>query len=134
MSKTAHTPGLLELHDEQEERQAIEIHPVGDEDGLTTIADVLWASSETAIRRKEGLANAHRLCACWNACQGISTEAVEDGVVKELREACQALADEAMQYCNTSICRDPFLWPDAKLSARIDAARAAIAKATNTKG
>ena len=32
-------------------------------------------------------ANARRLAACWNACEGLSTEALEAGMVKELLDA-----------------------------------------------
>ncbi len=38
-------------------------------------------------------ANAFRIVAAVNACAGISTEALEQGVVKELVEACQKAAD-----------------------------------------
>lgn len=30
--------------------------------------------------------NARRLVACWNACDGISTEELEDGAIQKLRE------------------------------------------------
>lgn len=35
--------------------------------------------------------NARRLKTCWNACDGISTEALEAGVVKALLAACKAV-------------------------------------------
>lgn len=39
----------------------------------------------------DGLANARRIVAAVNACKGISTEALEGGIVEELREACKSL-------------------------------------------
>jgi hypothetical protein len=36
-------------------------------------------------------ASARRIVACVNACEGIPTEALEDGVVRELIEALQAI-------------------------------------------
>ena len=57
-----HTPGQIELHNEQPERQAIEIHPVGDELGTTVIADVLWET----VSKDEAIANAERLVLAWN--------------------------------------------------------------------
>ncbi len=38
-------------------------------------------------------ANAHRIVAAVNACEGISTEALEGGVVKELLAICKAIDD-----------------------------------------
>ena len=35
--------------------------------------------------------NFRRFCAAWNACEGIPTEALEDGVVKDMLEALQGL-------------------------------------------
>jgi hypothetical protein len=40
-------------------------------------------------------ANARRICAAVNACKGISTEALERGVVLELREALAAVIEYA---------------------------------------
>lgn len=39
-------------------------------------------------------ANARRIVATWNACEGIPTEALEEGVVREMIEALEALVDE----------------------------------------
>ncbi|KKN04256.1 hypothetical protein LCGC14_1099140 [marine sediment metagenome] len=41
----------------------------------------------TFLGTREDKANAHRACATVNACAGIPTQALEDGVVKEMREA-----------------------------------------------
>lgn len=45
-----------------------------------------YVFSDTAIGEDEDQANAERIVACVNACAGISTEALEQGVVKELYE------------------------------------------------
>ena len=69
-------------------------------------------------------ANARRICAAWNACEGIPTEALEAGVVKDILEAlrgCKAAMCEASNMHNRSA---------QVLSEHIHAARAAIARAT----
>jgi hypothetical protein len=52
--------------------------------------------------REQHEANARRLCAAVNACQGISTEALEQGVIRELREALDYLlaqtVDQDLKY------------------------------------
>jgi hypothetical protein len=71
-------------------------------------------------------ANARRIVAAVNACVGISTEALEDGVIEELVEALRQTADGfhgvrnhsiAFAECRTTSCR---------------AARNTIAKARGT--
>jgi len=61
------------------------LHPrdiaIVDEHGLA-VAVLPVASGHTS--REAWDRHAGRLCACWNACQGIPTEALEDGAVKEL--------------------------------------------------
>ncbi len=44
--------------------------------------------------RRECEADARRLVACWNACEGISTEALEAGVVGNLCSELSALAEQ----------------------------------------
>jgi hypothetical protein len=63
----------------------------------------------------EGRANARHIVACWNACEGINPESVPD-LLAALR-----LCEEAM---SSSVDGRKQMW------AGIDAARAAIAKAT----
>lgn len=48
----------------------------------------------------DGKENAAYLAAAWNACAaaGLSREALEQGAVKELVEACKALASKDCQY------------------------------------
>ena len=59
-------------------------------------------------------ANARRICAAVNACKGISTEAMEQGVVRQLMEALEDLYN--------------WLTPDWQQSSLGDKARTAIAK------
>ncbi|KKN77921.1 hypothetical protein LCGC14_0354860 [marine sediment metagenome] len=47
-----------------------------------------------SIGRETAKANAIRLVACWNACDSISTEALEGGVVGEMREALELATHE----------------------------------------
>jgi hypothetical protein len=61
-------------------------------------------------------ANARRIVAAVNACEGISTEALEQGVVAEMLEALEDLFN--------------WLTPDWQQSSLGDKARAALAKAT----
>jgi hypothetical protein len=61
-------------------------------------------------------ANGRRICATVNACQGIKTEALEQGIVRQLVEALESLYN--------------WLTPDWQQSSLGDKARAAIAKAT----
>ena len=42
-------------------------------------------------RTEEDRANADRIVAAWNACDGISTEALQPGAVRELLAALQAI-------------------------------------------
>lgn len=72
-----HTPGRLVV------RGGYSIYT----EGLTPVADTCIWNSETANDE----ANARRLAACWNACDGISTENLESNrPVKELAELCNA--------------------------------------------
>jgi hypothetical protein len=78
-----HTPGRLEV--------AVEIF---DNDGTPeTALQALGGSATVAVALDFGPnnpgmreANSRRLVACWNACEGISTEALEDEAPRKLRE------------------------------------------------
>jgi hypothetical protein len=72
----------------------------------------------TAQRDPCDEANARRIVAAVNACEGIGTQALEQGVVSELVEALEDLYN--------------WLTPDWQQSSLGDKARAAIAKATAT--
>ncbi len=68
---------------------------------------------------KETEANARRIVAAVNACEGLSTESLELGIVTELRDALQAASD----WIDTQT-----FVPRTGIQARV---RAAIAKATS---
>jgi hypothetical protein len=69
------------------------IPPLNEDDG---------PDEATAQRDPCDEANARRLCAAVNACQGIGTEALEQGVIRELREALDYLlaqtVDQDLKY------------------------------------
>lgn len=81
---TEHTPGPLVVGRRDTD---------GWEDGESTIlidaktnsayflASVFWLGADKV---EEQIANARRLVAAWNACLGISTEALEDGIIADL--------------------------------------------------
>ena len=84
---TAHTPepwdcdGRTTLYatpDESGEMTMIEVNANVTEAGWDTVAfiEAIWPGAE---------ANARRICAAVNACKGISTEALERGIIAELR-------------------------------------------------
>ena len=70
---------------------------------------------------KETEANGRRIVAAVNACEGLSTEALELGIVRELRDALQAASD----WIDTQT-----LVPRADIQARL---QATIAKATSDR-
>ena len=70
---------------------------------------------------KETEANARRIVAAVNACEGLSTEALELGIVAELRDALQAASD----WIDTQT-----FVPRTDIQARV---RAAIVKAASDR-
>jgi hypothetical protein len=79
---------------------------------------------------------ARRLAACWNACKGISTEAIdEDGCVSKLREDRDGLLKQQADL--VAALRDVMSWvaPNSNWHTdepkkALERARAVIAKAT----
>jgi len=74
------------------------------------------------------VANARRLVACWNACQRFSTEALEAGAVPELYRILADVASRIRKPLDRGtwyLSGDPLT-----IQPLLDAARAAIAKAT----
>jgi hypothetical protein len=65
-------------------------------------------------------ANARRLCAAWNAVEGLSTAALESGAVKDLLAACRAF----VTACDSA----PPLQVMKHISAACEIGRAALAK------
>ena len=84
-----------------------------------TAADQEDIDNECAWKPGEMDANARRFVACWNACMGIPTEALEAGAVKELLEACE----EALNIMEVDLQLEADDDPTVKIL------RAAIAKA-----
>ena len=68
-----HTPGRLVIHQDHTHK-VLSIEDAGDFGHLkinSPWVEDAWEGDE------EAEANARRLVACWNACEGISTEALE---------------------------------------------------------
>ncbi|KKN14749.1 hypothetical protein LCGC14_0993020 [marine sediment metagenome] len=86
------------------------------EGGGRTIADVgLW--TDLAAKQE---ANAARILAAVNACAGLSTEALERGVVKDLLAACGSVVKLWIPRDNGQV---------VILRAALDEAQAALSKA-----
>ncbi len=85
MPDDKHTPGSLIAAETRNEYDQV----IRGQDG-GPVALVLMAGYTKA----EGRANARRLVACWNACEGIPTAALEDGVVGEMLEALENLEND----------------------------------------
>ena len=73
------------------------------------------------------LDNARRICAAWNACDGISTEALKAGVVKDMLEALKMVAWLDQGFVNDGKRAMP------SPQSVIEAVLAAIARATGEK-
>ncbi len=123
-----HTQGLMVVN-------PIQLDQIATADASKEIARVthFGHSTETVI------ANACRLAACWNACEGVSTEALQlvgrdllDGEVKPLSDKlADVLAQrdellEALKDCLRRIADDE----EYGFDHAVTKARAAIAKAT----
>lgn len=94
MSESKHTPGKLMIPVANVFR-VIAVDDLGDPvrlildgcpDGHYGNVLLKWGDDDGP----EMAANARRIAATWNACDGISTEALERGVVKDLLAACKA--------------------------------------------
>ena len=83
MTQGKHTPGGMTNHWDGEGWASVGIGGYIRADMVGPVAD-----------RK---ANARRICAAWNACEGISTEALEAGVVKDMLGALQAVGQSLGQ-------------------------------------
>lgn len=133
---TKHTPGPWEVDAKDMAQTADGIFSVGilaaDADGdLQHVAIALLhttADAPSDDMLEECKANARRIVAAWNACDGISTEALEAGAVADLLEALKdglAALEAGCRYIEGEGSDE-----EAKnASAAIDAMRAAIAKA-----
>lgn len=127
MSTAKHTPGLVKVQHPHAGPRGFELA-----DKETGLQQVCQDATE---------ANARRLAACWNACDGIGTKRLEDlgrplmqhligcderaaRMVKERHELLEALQG-ILEIANVRI--------DDPRSAQFDKARSAIAKATEAQ-
>lgn len=118
-----HTPGRLAAN-------PIQPNQIATADARREIARATILSSH-----HETAANARRIVACWNACEGISTEALELGAIQDrIASACGELYEVKRQ-------RDELLQAIKNLvsvfsldseESEVVVARATIAKATNS--
>jgi len=79
MRKAQHTPGPWEID---------EFHNIQTPDGQLLLGGVVTPMTAGSSMQTAHV-NASRIVAAVNACEGISTKALEDGVVKELLEALE---------------------------------------------
>jgi hypothetical protein len=126
---TNHTPepwnrdGRTTLYatpDESGAMTMIEVNANVTEAGWATVAfiEAIWPSA---------YANARRIVAAVNACKGIGTEALEQGVIRDLLEALEVLLSERLRPDRGF----PFTERDVqRIQAAEKKARAVIANAT----
>src|SRR5262249_48837057 len=93
--------------------------------------DYATGTDEFNVPGQETEANARRIVAAVNACEGLSTEALEQEVVRDLRYALTALLDAAADL-DAAIdgVTDQFDDERARLDAAVGSARAALATGT----
>jgi hypothetical protein len=84
MKEPENMPGLITYH---EQGEANEWCMISSDNGRWLISFRLNGELLTDMQA----AIARRLAVCWNACQGISTEALESGVIQEMRAALDFL-------------------------------------------
>lgn len=129
MSAAKHTPGLL-----VRDTSGAPKPDVRAESGRAVA--VTWmvcpSTPKTAAgyqsRQDEDRANADRIVAAWNACDGISTEALDGGVVRELLDALQELVQIV------PVLRPTCSGDERAVERRLERATAAITKATKATG
>jgi hypothetical protein len=134
---TEHTPGRLKVGQHLGSLSSFCIHmDVGDKGRGTEIVEAVCGLST-----EQRLANARRLVACWNACEGISTENLEDNLpVIELAHLYNDVIEQRDQLLKVLDCIEK--WDQHTTEFAVDwgsngvrdlyrgIARAAIAKAT----
>lgn len=87
MSDAKHTPGELWWDEVNARIRSV----TGRDTGGLGIALARAVRGEMGPTEYE--ANARRLVACWNACQGLSTEALEGGLIQRALAALQDFGD-----------------------------------------
>ena len=133
MTQGKHTPGPLWFDPEGDDARGTDCGGfyagvVGD---FSKSEEVCWFGDGETYYNTCGTSpedqDARRICAAWNACEGIPTEALEPGVVKDMLEALQAILP---RYCELVAAYENFMPED---DGTILSARAAIARATGEK-
>jgi hypothetical protein len=128
-----HTPGRLEANDKRSKGGG----------GFSIFAGgqyIGFVSDSDAITDWE--ANARRLVACWNACEGLSTEALERmGTLDRARVQLDAIRSQAIAQRDELLAvvqeleESASYWSEYDVPLGIvDRLRAAIAKVTGQKG
>lgn len=124
-----HTPGRLE----QEQRKGsdgmwrTEIFS-SEHGGVAAVCDWAPMPAVNGITGSFRAGNARRLVACWNACDGISTEALEIGAIQDrIASACGELY-EAKKQCAELLAALKAMLDEDDGGRAADQARAAIAK------
>lgn len=79
----AHTPGRRTV-------RGTSVGVIDDRDGVLILTARAFTGTGSSLAEQE--ANARRLAACENACEGIPTEALEADIVAEMLEACERAA------------------------------------------
>jgi hypothetical protein len=101
--------------------------PTGQNPYGTYVAEIDGQDVGRFATREQHEANARRICAAVNACRGIPTRALEQGVVGGLREALGRLLDQIDTLKGESSCIDE----DILKGEPYAAARAVIARAAS---
>lgn len=126
-----HTKG--KLHVGEMHNQSIDInHSHGDVKGAISLTIAKVTARPSWIGESE--ANARRLVACWNACEEISTESLELGIIDEITDILKAYAADRdrLQALNAELVAalEIIARGDADRGLQMrDIARAALAKA-----
>ncbi len=107
-SRITHTPGPWNYRPEEDGK------PITNGTIAIAYMDVYQPEEDDGgVWEKETEANARRIIAAVNACEGLSTEALELRIVAELRDALQAASD----WIDTQTCA-----PRTDIQARVQAA------------
>lgn len=86
--KQAHTPGKRVV-------RGTRVGVIDERDGVLIMTAKAFSGTGSTLAEQE--ANARRVAACENACEGISTEALEAGVVADLLTACERVVEMATE-------------------------------------
>lgn len=122
LNQPKHTPGILSIYDDGDSPDCSDILLAHTDD---TNWDVCEISTDLPVLVRK--ANARRLVACWNDCQGISTEALEGGVIADLRATLDAIYAELVA-CIINDAGHMEINDQGYMSTLIDQARAVLAQ------